>query len=269
MLETVPGTTIFAMIFSLVLALGAPVLAAVLMKLKANGKLICTLIGIAAFVVFALVLEQLCHILVARLAGESLMDNQVFYAVYGGLSAAVFEETGRFLAMKFLMRKNLTQENSIMYGIGHGGAESILLIIVSFLPNLMTSVMINNGGMQEALGAVDATVREETVQELSVLWTTPSAEFALAGIERVLSFVLQLCLSYLVYLAVRYKKPGYYFLAMALHFTIDALTVPLRAVMSIYMAETIFLGYVLVIAFFTIRKYRREKAETGDGEYLV
>ena len=75
MLESVPNTTIFAMILSLVLAMAVPVVAAILMRVKANGKLICTMIGIAVFVVFALVLEQLFHLLALRLFGEGLMEN--------------------------------------------------------------------------------------------------------------------------------------------------------------------------------------------------
>ena len=45
------------------------------------------------------------------------------YAVYGGLMAALFEETGRYSAMRFLV-KPMDFPNAFMYGAGHGGVEA-------------------------------------------------------------------------------------------------------------------------------------------------
>ena len=43
------------------------------------------------------------------------------------VAAGVFEETGRLLAMKFCMKKDLDKKNAIMYGIGHGGIRFLRL----------------------------------------------------------------------------------------------------------------------------------------------
>ena len=56
-----------------------------------------------------------------HLVKEALTGNIWFYALYGGIAAGVFEETGRFTAMKFWMKKSLSKESSFMYGVGHGG----------------------------------------------------------------------------------------------------------------------------------------------------
>jgi uncharacterized membrane protein YhfC len=267
MIGTVPGASIFGMVLSFILAMAVPIVAAIYMKRKYDGKLICTMIGIAAFVVFALLLEQLLHVLGAVAFGDNLTRNPVLYAIYGGLAAALCEETGRFLSMKLLMKKTLFKENAVMYGIGHGGAEAIILIVVSFLPNLMTSIMINNGSLEEALSGLEPAAREQTINELSVLWESPSAEFYLAGIERVTAFLLQLCLSYIVYLAVRYKNTKCYFIAFVIHFIVDAGIIQLREFMSVYIVETIFLIFTLVLAYFTLKKYRSEVSEEV-GQFL-
>ncbi len=75
------------------------------------------------------------------LAGEALTGSVILYAVYGGLMAALFEETGRYIAMRFLV-KPMDFPNAFMYGAGHGGVEAMLLCGVASISNI-ASVMIN------------------------------------------------------------------------------------------------------------------------------
>ena len=72
-------------------------------KHKANLSTI--LIGAATFFVFALVLESMVHRLVLTGdRGAAIQGKVLYYALYGGLMAGLFEETGRFLAMKYLLK---------------------------------------------------------------------------------------------------------------------------------------------------------------------
>ncbi len=51
-----------------------------------------------------------------------ISGNPFLYAIYGGLAAGIFEEFGRFFCMITVMKRFMYQrENSIIYGIGHGG----------------------------------------------------------------------------------------------------------------------------------------------------
>ena len=56
------------------------------------------------FIISALVLEKLLHAAVFKAFGTALNANIWLYTLYGGLAAAVFEETGRLLAMKYAMK---------------------------------------------------------------------------------------------------------------------------------------------------------------------
>ena len=105
-----------------------PIAAVVVFKLKNKSvSLLSAVIGAATFIVFALVLEQIMHIFMLPIVSNST----VAYVIYGVLAAGVFEETGRFLACKFLMKKRSDNKNAIMLGIGHGGIESVLIIGIS------------------------------------------------------------------------------------------------------------------------------------------
>ena len=52
-----------------------------------------------------MVLERIFHFLVLQSgAGTVIQGNIWLYALYGGLAAGIFEETGRFLAFRFVLR---------------------------------------------------------------------------------------------------------------------------------------------------------------------
>ena len=264
MSRVVPQASIAGMIFTLLITLVLPVVAAILTKRKTEGRVVYVFLGAGTFVVFALALEQLLHIAMAGAFGEKLTGNMWLYALYGGLAAGLFEETGRFVAMRFLMKKHLEKENALMYGIGHGAAEGIILSLMAYIPNLVTSIRINNGSIETALSGLDAAARANTMEQLQTLWTTGSDLFFMAGIERLFAFILQICLSYIVYLAVKNKKPVYYFLAVLLHFLIDAGIEVLQNMVTIYFVEAFLIVTVLIIAVFTVKKYRSEQPSVMD-----
>lgn len=82
---------------------------------------------------------------------KALSENLWLYALYGGLAAGLFEETGRYLTMRFLMKGKWTRENALMYGAGHGGLEAVLILGMASVNNLIYSVMINTGSLVSAL----------------------------------------------------------------------------------------------------------------------
>ena len=105
------------------------------------------LIGAGTFIVFALVLESIMHQIVLKGPyGLSITGNTLLFALYGGLAAGIFEETGRFLAMKFLMKKEPTAPlPGIAYGAGHGGAEMLIIFGFTMISSLVMAIMINTG----------------------------------------------------------------------------------------------------------------------------
>ncbi len=272
MTATVPGLTIAGMIVTLCLSMGVPIAALIIWALKKKAKVVCALIGAAAFIVFALILEQILHSVMQTALGEKLTGNIWVYALYGGAAAGLFEETGRLISMKFLMKKTLSKENAIMYGIGHGGVEAVLLVGLTYASNIATSIMINMGLLDAVLGGLEGGLREEAIRQLSALWTTPSGQFFLAGAERLASFVLHICLSYIVYRSVKEKKAGYYLLAIGIHFLVDAGIILLASISSLLITEAVLLLFVAVLAVLIVRWYRTEKpeavptaAETGQA----
>lgn len=236
--SVVPGASIAGMVFSLVVSFALPIGLFVYAKKKLGAKTAPFFIGCGVFFVMVLMLEAAIHRIVFQLAGEALTGSVILYAVYGGLMAALFEETGRYIAMRFLV-KPMDFSNAFMYGAGHGGVEAMLLCGVASISNIAGAVMINSGTMSAQLASLDAKKAADTAAALSALWTTPSLTFFAGGVERIIAVVLHLSLSILVFQSIRKKSQKDLLNAYLFHFVIDSLSVLLSAVASVWMVELV------------------------------
>lgn len=258
---TVSAASLGGMVFSLILSIGLPIILLILVKIKLKANLTSFVIGSAVFIVFALVLESLMHSVVLTATGTLLTGNIILYGLYGGLAAALFEETGRLIAMKFFMKESLNRQNSLMYGIGHGGIEAILLVGMTYVSNLLSALMINSGALQASMELVDAELQQTTFEQIKVLWELPSWQFYMAGVERLIAIALQIALSVLVYKAVAVKSRTYWFLAFGIHFAVDFLTVVITGLgVPIWIVEALLLAAVAFVTHYTYKLYKEEES---------
>ena len=139
------------------------------------------------------------------------LENPFAFAIYGGLTAGIFEELGRFVAFFFLLKKYLEYKDGFAYGIGHGGIESILIGGFSALQALIFANSINDGSFAQLI---------EQKPELSILQDMliqqPAYLYFLGSVERIMALVLQIAFTMLVLYAVKQKK--YIFLVYAILF---------------------------------------------------
>ena len=153
--------------------------------------------------------------------------NSILYFLFLGLTAALFEETGRYLVLRFLMKKHRTLTDGIVFGLGHGGLEAMLIGAnnVFLLFGTTALVGLSFGGV------------------------------AMAGVERLLALCLHVGLSVMVLQAVNLRKPLWLVFAILLHAAVDTGVGVLQyAGVSLWVIEgyiAIFslglLGYTLVL----------------------
>lgn len=200
-----------------------PLALVIYFKRKKKADLISAAIGAAVMVLFAFVLERA---VLNLLAGSPLLaligGNFISYSIYGGLMAALFEETGRYLAMRFLMKKQQANpSNALMYGAGHGGIEAVVVLTVPMINNLIYSALINRGMIESMVSQLPEASRGQMQQVIEQLVLSPAQTFLLGGMERISAILLQICLSMLVWLAVIGKKSKYFGVALIMHFLVD------------------------------------------------
>ncbi len=257
---TVPGINIAAMIFTCAFSLVMPVTLMIVWYRKTGARFVDALIGAGAFAVFALMLEGAANNAVAAFTEGAIADNIWIYAAYGGLAAGLFEETARLVCMKFIMRNNLTREGSVMYGIGHGGLESISVCGISMVSNLMIAQKINDGLGNTLFEGMPEELLEISYEQIRPLWDASAGEFLLSALERVGAMALHICLSYMVYKAVKNSRYIIYVAAIALHAVIDMSTVLLSATgLPAWSVELILLAVDVLLVWAVVKDYMKEK----------
>ena len=222
----VPVISIILMSVNAVLGIAVPVCLAWYLVRKHRARLSTILIGAGTFIVFALVLESLVHQLVLKGPhGPAILGNTLWYALYGGLAAGIFEETGRFLSMKFLLKSEPSKPlPAVAYGAGHGGIEMLVIFGITMAGNLVLSVLINSGQADVLFSKAPEEAAAQVQAQLEQLQSTGAGTWLIGLWERFSSLVLHLGLSVLVWVAVR-KGGRWLWLfpaAILLHALVDA-----------------------------------------------
>ena len=248
----VPTGNLILMIVNALLGIAVPVFLCWWAVKKHNAKLSTILIGAAVFIVFALVLESMVHQIVLKgERGAAIQGNILHYALYGGLMAGLFEETGRFLAMKFLLKKEpTTPKAGVSYGLGHGGAEMALLFGLSMISTFTMALMINLGQTDLLTAGVPAEAQGQVAAQLEQIKNASAGSFLLGLWERFSALILQVSLSILVWAAAR-KGGKWLWLfpaAILLHALVDGIAVILSKSAGLVTVELIILALAIAVA---------------------
>lgn len=225
---TVSELSIVFMVISCLAGFSMPVLLFIFFRKKKDAEILPFIIGCAVMLVFALILESTVHqIVLGSSVGAMIQSNIWLYALYGGLMAGLFEETGRFIAFKTVLRKMQDKDvNALMYGAGHGGFEAAVLLGFTMINNIVIAVMINSGNASALTGTLSGDMLAQMEAVFEALTSTAPYMFLIGIIERVFAITLQIALSVIVWSAVKNKKRWYlYPAAILIHFAVDAAAV--------------------------------------------
>ena len=211
-----------------VLGIVVPLGIAIWWTIRKKENFTTILIGAAVFVLFALLLEKpIQNALILPDHGVSRFINArpVLWAFIVGLFPGVFEETGRFVAFKTVLKKRKNKETSISYGIGHGGIEVIIILGMTYITYLSYAVMINTGTFQTVIDQVMAEAPDQlgaVYQTMDAIATFSFGTLSLGLLERVGAFLFHVGASILVFYACRDRRKFFlYPLAVLLHTVMD------------------------------------------------
>ncbi len=259
----VSGWSIGIISLNILLGLGVPLLLLFYCRKKYSAPIWTFFLGCGVFFLFALTLEQLVHTVVFSLAaGERIQNNIWYLALYGGMMAAIFEEGGRYLAMRFVMKKEHGNAGAaLMYGAGHGGFEMFCILSLSMLNNLTYAVMMNTGMTQLLLAPLDEAMREQMDAVFRTLAATSPTDFLISPLERLFALFAQIGMSVFVWLAVTRRERRYLLpAALAAHFLLDFAAAVINGLGApILITEAVVLLISLSIFLCACRLLRAEK----------
>lgn len=218
-IQLVPTSSIVSCIIVISLITIVPIAAIVWLKIKTHARLMPAIIGALGFIVTVMIIESFAHSVILNAFGKMIYSNAFLYAAYGGLMAAVFEEFGRYFIMKWQHKKFDTLNDGIMYGLGHGGIEAILLVGLSLLNTVLIMLAINDGSIATLFGT--QVIDETMIAQLNSIASTSGVIYFVSLLERLLSLVLHVGLSCFVMLSVISKQKNYLFIAIGIHFGVD------------------------------------------------
>ena len=248
-----------------------PVVISIIWKKKKKEPYTTVLIGAATFIVFVVVekIIQSFFISDANALGSFINARPVLWAFTVGFFPGIFEETGRLVAFKTLLKKRQQRETSISYGLGHGGvAEVSVIMTYTMISYIAYAALINSGEIATVIEQVRELAPNQLsqIEELIRQLTGFSAMYLLVMIiQRVFAVMFHVGASIMVFYACKDKKFWLYPLAILIHTLIDMYGgLMLANVINIpdWVFEVIFAiasSLVFFGAFFLL--YRKDKAD--------
>lgn len=246
--------TIAALAVGALLAIAIPVAAVIVFKRKYRDSwLPSVFIGAGTFIVFALILESICHQVMIPLVNDSVL----LYGVYGALAAGVFEETGRLVAYKTLMKKHFSTKNAVLMGLGHGGIEAVIALGSTLFAFMIMAIMANSMGFDKLVETF-ANGNAETADAIRTqLGSVKDYNFltCVMGVyERIVAMTFHTCMSVFVYKAVSQKgRMWLYPAAILIHALVDfPVALCQKGIIDVVWMYVIFTAAVAVIIIVTV-----------------
>ena len=218
-----------------------------------NGKIFSVLIGIIGFIV-SLFIEGRILKMIAKILGKDSFWMIPFNLSFPG----IFEETGRYLCLKYILKKNKNKNKSIGYGIGHGGIESFL-VGTSLLAYLISK---------------DSLIKQGVIKEDITFINLFYGVF-----ERINCVFIHISLSVIVFKAIKENNINYYILAIILHDFVDffAFLYHKKVITSILIFECIICFLAIIFSRYAYNLYinindekerEKEKEENEEAEKI-
>ena len=203
----------------LVVMVTAPLMIAVLMKIKGKTKLLPFLLGMLVYFTFSVVCVAFVNVFFVNKgrATEPFITGNVFvYCLYFALVIGFLDELGIYIAFKKIRVNYDDKRETIMYSLGHAGLEAVLLAGPAILVYITCSTAINELGV-EGFMVKWSDVESLNLQEVVDTVTGFSVfDVVLMGLERLLYFCMHIFLSMIVFYAAKKETKAYLFIAVAL-----------------------------------------------------
>ena len=237
---------------------------------KQSTKIIWLIAGAAGFIVSARVLELGVHylcIVADNPVSRFINGNTAAFVLYGVVMAGVFEECGRYIILKHIMKKNRTRENAVLYGIGHGGIEILAVLLPSIITWLVIAVLFSSGSKEDALRTLNIT-EETAASALPAVEAAASFGWPLMAahvVERLIAMLLHIGLTVIVFYGVCSMKKACLPLAVILHMLAD--TFPAlyqKGVVPLWAVEVWGAVWTAVIVFIALKLYRKHSVSSSE-----
>lgn len=232
-------------------------------KHREQTKISWLIAGAAGFVISARMLEVGVHyfcIVADNPVSRFINGNAAAFVLYGITMAGIFEECGRLIILKYILKKDRTRENAVIYGIGHGGIEILTVLLPAMILYLAIAVMFSQGDTEAALKTLNIT-EETATAALPSVQAAAAFDYAMMAMnvmERLLAMLIHIGLTIVVYYGVVNAKKLCLPAAILLHMLAD--TFPAlyqRGILPLWAVEIWIAFWTLMIMLIAAKLYKR------------
>ena len=272
----IPSSTILACVLTLCISLVIPLGILLVLGIcwRKDGFAPAWFIGAAGFFVSQMVIRLPILSLLSANTGfvTFAQEHFILYSLLLAFTAGLFELAGRFAAAKVLKKKP-TFRRALAAGLGHGGIESIVLVGLTYVNNLIYLVMIQAGTF-DALIAQTEAMGVDPSQLLAIQETflqTGAGMFLLAGLERLLTMVAHAAMSVLVCWGVWHRHTAGALLGcLGIHTLLDSMVMVTYLVSqpASYWILYSFMGLVALFSLYLLRRLRKNWSACEKGEIV-
>jgi uncharacterized membrane protein YhfC len=203
--------------------------------------------GAIVFFVFQLVTRVPAVQLIQAAIGPQLKASPPLmwtWLVVLALSAGVFEEVGRYVGYRLFMRgEDKTWSKAVMFGIGHGGLESALLVGGMMVLALISLWTAANGGLNQ----LPDDQRAAATQQLQTLNAQPGWAALFGAWERLWTVPIQIAFSVIVLQVFRRGKLVWLLWAVLGHACVDLVAVGLQQILGQGLTSSLLIEAVVAV----------------------
>lgn len=222
---------ILCALFNIIVCVGLPAAVFIVLWLKSKIYFKIFLLGGCGYFISQLCIRQpilsaLQNLDTFRLFSVQYPAGQVLFL---SITAALVEESARYIIFRFVIKKNLAPNTPLCYGLGHGGLEAVTVGINNILLVIFSTEYLIKAG-----------------------WTV-----SFAGVERISTQIAQVAFSFIVFYSLRNKR--LLILAIFIHTLYNFAIVLLSYGFSQLMLEILLLISSVLLLWFTIKKQKGER----------
>lgn len=184
------------------------------------------------------------------------------------LSAGLAEEIGRYMGYRWLFREEKTWARAVMYGLGHGGLESMVLVAGLTLLGLINLVALST--MDISALPLTAEQRDQIRQQLAAVAAQPDWLPLVGAWERLWTLPVHVALSVMVLQVFRRGQVWWLWLAVAAHTLVNLVAVGMGPVFGLQGMDAIWAPEIVVTiaglaGLWVIWRLRDAPAPQNDG----
>jgi len=233
--------TLVGFLVSLVVQVSFPLVVVLLYRRRTGAPWLIYGYGAAVFALFQLFTWLPLSVYLDYAIGDHLDSAflSFMWLMAQALVASLVEESGRWLGFRMLFWRRghrLDWENGVMYGLGHGSLETVLLMAGLTFVNLITYVLLcrlDTVALSEVLGANAEAVQASIQGIVDTQWNQPIT----VAIERIPALFHQVAWSLLVMQSLVSKQKRWFGWAVLYHTSVAVLIPGLARLGGFILAE--------------------------------